>query len=849
MSLDGIWALRWSDGQRGRLEYGRREPVDSDRMIAAQVPGEVHWDLWRAGVIADPYVGINCLSARWVEEFLWTYRREFEAPAEAVNGDQTARGAAAAPAWLVFEGLDLNAVIVLNGKEVGRHANAFYPCRIEVTGKLRSGMNTLLVELDSGVWSAADKPARGWEHWPDQALNKRHWLRKPQFQFGWDWSQRLINVGIFKSVRLEWSDAPARVDQVTALAEVSQDWRRGWVRVRMFVEGLGPAPAPAPEAGATRGSMEGRLKIELNGAGAGREFTVAVRPGANVLEGTIEVENPQLWWPIGHGPQTRYTLRVGLEIDGRTIGGREIRVGFRHVRVDQSPHPGGGRFFTLVINGRRIFARGGNFVPADMILARIDRARYERLIDLAVEQNFNFLRVWGGGLYESDDFYELCDQRGILVWQEFIFACSRYPMTDEVFFNDVKAEARYNIRRLASHPSLIAWCGNNEIEWGDWDWDYGRSGVILPDLGFFHLALPRLLSEEDPGRYYQPSSPHSPDGLHPNSDQAGDQHPWSVGFFNQDFREYRKMICRFADEGGMLGPTSLPTMLACLPPDHRRVLSLAWQIHDNAVATWTYPSAPNEFIRQWLGKEPREMSIEQFTYWAGLLQGEGLREYCENFRRRMFDSSAAVFWMFNDCWPATRSWTTVDYFLRRTPAFHAVRRALAPVHVALAQEGDEVVVFGLNDTAEEVRGTLISGVVKLDGGKIFERESAVALAPAASTRLGSFAGREWTQPEESVAFARLEREGELLARNRLMGPMFSQMCWAKPAVEVSVRGGKAIFRSAAFAWGVCIDLEGERALSDNFFDVYPDEPYAIAWSEADPPRVRFVGNLVDGAGG
>jgi beta-mannosidase len=389
MSLDGSWALRGSDGQRGRVEYARREPVDGDRVIVAQVPGEVHWDLWRAGVIADPYVGTNCLSARWVEEFLWTYRREFEAPAEAVAGGGRGGAGGAVRAWLVFEGLDLNATILLNGEEVGRHHNAFYPCRVEVTGKLRAGTNTLMVDLDSGVWAAADKPARGWEHWPDQAINKRHWLRKPQFQFGWDWSQRLINVGIFKSVRLEWSDAPARVDQVTALAEVSGDLRRGWVRVRMFVEGLG------------RDVRDGRMKIELGKAGtgqdvAGQEVAVQVGPGANVLEATIEVENPQLWWPIGQGPQTRHVVRAELEIEGRSIGVREMRVGFRHVRVDQSAHPGGGRFFTLEINGRKIFARGGNFVPADMILARIDRARYEKLIELAVEENFNFLRVWGG---------------------------------------------------------------------------------------------------------------------------------------------------------------------------------------------------------------------------------------------------------------------------------------------------------------------------------------------------------------------------------------------------------------------------------------------------------------------
>jgi beta-mannosidase len=493
LDLNGIWKLRSSDGMRGRVEYALRERFDPLEWIDAQVRGEVHLDLWRAGLIADPYVAANVLAARWVEEFLWSYRRTF-----------TLNEIPAGRAWIVFEGLDLYAEIFLNGKLVGKHHNAFRPCRVEVTGELRAGENVLVVHLDSGLWAAADKPAKGYEHGPDQILHKRHWLRKPQCQFGWDWSQRLINVGIFKPVRLEWTDQPARIDQFTALATLSEDLQHGTIVARLFIEGF----------------AEHDARLIVND----EVFAVKITPGMNRLEATIHVENPQLWWPIGHGDQPRHRVRASLEIDGEIIGQREAPVGFRHVRVDQSPNPRGGKNFTFVINGRKIFAKGANLVPADMIFARIDRARYEKLIELSIEQHLNFLRVWGGGLYESDDFYDLCDERGILVWQEFDFACSRYPATDEEFFKEVLAEATHNVRRLASHPSLIAWCGNNEIEWGDWDWDYGRSGQIMPDHALFHIAVPRLLSAEDPTRYYQPSSPFSPDGMHPNDARAGDQH-------------------------------------------------------------------------------------------------------------------------------------------------------------------------------------------------------------------------------------------------------------------------------------------------------------------------------------
>jgi beta-mannosidase len=213
------------------------------------------------------------------------------------------------------------------------------------------------------------------------------------------------------------------------------------------------------------------------------------------------------------------------------IGEHTRKIGFRHVRINQDKHPESGNHFVLEVNGKPIFAKGGNFVPADTIFTKIDRARYETLIDRALEANFNLLRVWGGGLYEKDDFYEVCDEKGILVWQEFIFACAKYPTTDEKFLADIKREATHQIRRLAHHPSLVIWCGNNEMEWGCYSWGYEK-GVAHPDYALFHLALPMILKQEDPTRYYQPSSPFSPDHEPPNRDDMGDQHPWSVGMFN-----------------------------------------------------------------------------------------------------------------------------------------------------------------------------------------------------------------------------------------------------------------------------------------------------------------------------
>jgi len=826
LDLNGTWRARWADGQRGRTEYAQRDSTDNARYIDATVPGEIHLDLIKAGLLAEPTEGLNALSARWVEEMIWSYRHEFDAPAAALKtGTRT---------WLVFETLDLVATLVLNGKEIGRHRNVFYPCRIEVTAALRPGRNILAVHLDSGLHDVSDRPGETYSGQLDFKLHKRAWLRKPQCQFSWDWSTRLINVGISGPVRLEWTHDTLRVDRFVPLATLNADLQTGSVRARLFVEGLGPKPVQA------------ELTVQITPGGHTVRVPVEIKPGLNPVEAILPVSKPELWWPVGCGKQALYSITATLAVKGRTLAQREATIGFRHVRIDQSSHPDGGKYFVMEVNGRKVFCKGGNLIPADMIFARITPDVYETLTERALEANFNMLRIWGGGLYEGDAFYDLCNRKGILVWQEFIFACSRYPGNDAAFVEDFRHEARHQIRRLAPHPCLVVWCGNNEMEQGVWEWGWDKYGAVFSDLSLFHHVLPRLMAEEDPTRYYQPSSPYSPDGLSPNRDDCGDQHPWSVGFTDTDFRKYRKMFSRFPNEGGILGPTSLPTMLQCLPEGHRHIQSFAWQIHDNSIDSWAEPSPPDQMLKQWLGLDIRALSIEDYVYWGGLLQGEGLREYIDNFRRRMFDSAAAIFWMFNDCWPATRSWTIVDYALHRTPAFWAVKRAMAPLSLVVTEERGQVIVYGINDTHQPVAADLRYGIFKLAGTYPVDRSTSVTLLPNASTKLAEFPARLWKSRRTTMAFGVLTSGDRILARNRLYDPLFSEMIWPKAKVHVDVVRGQATFTCDHFAWGVCLDLDGTTAFADNFFDLYPGQPYRIPWRKKTPPQLIHVGNELRG---
>ncbi len=820
LDLCGAWKLRFSDGQRGRLAYAERDQIDDTRYIDATVPGEVHLEAMKQGWIGDVCLGLEALRARWVEQCIWSYRREFAAPPEALKQR----------AWLVFEQLDLVADIVLNGKKIACHRNVFYPCRVEVTGLLRPGANVLTVHVESGLFDTAGRNCAGMGVNLDSQLTKRPWMRKPQSQHGWDWSTRLLNVGISGAVRLEWTEQPARLEAVVPLITLSDDLERADLCVRCWTEGLRPQP------------VEAQLRIELEELSIDQVFPVTIKPTVDKVEATVQINHPQLWWPVGQGEAKLYDLRITLTVDGTTVESVARRIGFRKAEMRTTPHPDGGRYCILLVNNRPIFIKGGNWVPPDMITARADRPRYELLIDRALEANFNMLRIWGGGQYETSDFYDLCDEKGILVWQEFIFACAKYPAFDEAFLADVTHEARYNVRRLAQHPSLVVWCGNNEMEWGAWDWNYDH-GVAHTDYALFHLVLPRLLTQEDPTRYYQPSSPWSLDGKNPNADNTGDQHPWTVGMANIDWRDYRKMACRFPNEGGILGPNALPTVMACLPAGQQFINSFAWQQHDNSVDSWNEPSDPNRMLEFWLGKNIHEMDVAQYVYWAGLLQGEGLREYIDNFRRRMFDSASAIFWMYNDCWPTVRSWTIVDYYLRHTPAFHPVRRAMNPVHLVLTRDGGQLLVWGINDTPQAVQATLRCGVMNLAGGFPVDQTLTVTLAANSSHVLHRFSADTHNDSRHFVPFAMLEKDGTLLARNRLFDLTFKEMTWPQAQVHVEVKQGQASFTCEQFAWGVCLDLDGEMPLADNFFDVWPHIPYRIPWPNPRPPAILRIGNL------
>jgi len=827
LDLSGTWKVTWNEGGHGPQSmdaYIHSDPaMDPARFLDVRVPQELHLALQQAGLIEDINYGMNTLKARWVAEKYWLYVKTFTVPDEALKQK----------AWLVFDQLDLNATILLNGMQVGTHNSAFVPCRIEVTGKLRNGENLLQVAIESGLYGVADKDGGDYLRDMGAALNKRHWMRKPQYQFLWDWNPQLINVGITGPVRLEWASA-LRLDQVVVQCNLSDDLQKAILVVKTFLELFGQ-------------KEDIKIRTTVVETGESDVINADLRPGLEPYTCTVEMSHPRLWWPAGQGEQALYTLAVEVLHNDVVLEKRTIRTGIRSIRIDQSPHPVEGNYFTIIVNNRRVFMKGGNWVPPDMIYSNISRERLDTLTDMALQANFNMLRIWGGAIWAGNDLLSLCDEKGILVWHDLLFACSKYPADNKEFHDLVKQEVQWGVREFSPHPSLAVWCGNNENEVGTFYWGWDTYGEIMPDYGLYHHTIPVIMQEEDPSRPYWPSSPYSVGPVNPNSPVTGDQHPWdvSLGAAGPDFRAYRTYADRFPNEGGVLGASSPATLRQFLPKEEQYIRSFSWDHHDNEVNFWKPgPGLNYQLTEFWLGKKAEDLGFEKYALASALLQAEGLMEYITNYRRRMFSTSSAVFWMYDDSWPVTHGWTIVDYYLRKKLAYHPVRRAYQPVTTVVALENDSIKILGVNDSPEAWQGTVHYGIFRLDGGMPVNEQRAAFIPPNTSIILAAMPETLWNQEERNVsgAFGILEKDGKMIAQHRLFTAKFRDMKFSKPAVKITRSKDTITFLSGTFVWGACIDTDGERKLADNCFDLLPGVPYTIRWTEKENPKIVFTGN-------
>ncbi len=743
-------AAEMGESHKAELE----NPPDAGEWLPATVPGFVHLDLLSLGKIEDPFMEDFEHKVRWVEERDWIYKTSFTLPREIVSGIKKG-----GRLELQLDGVDTFCAIFLNGRKVTSVNDMFIPWRLNIASAVRPGENELLFFFDSAT-KVTSELQRRYGFSPGPFESRRVYARRAQYFTGWDWGPRLSGVGLWRPVRLAYWETARITDVAVFTRKISPDHTRAELLVALTLE--------------SSSKLSGNISCEIALGGQVKtslEKTLKLKSGTHTIEHTLVLENPELWFPRGFGKQPLYDINAKVFVDNEAIDEMHGRFGIRTVSINQEPDEEGKKFI-IEINGIPIFLKGMNWIPADSFPSRLTGEDYTEWIDLVVDANANCLRVWGGGIYEHDAFYDRCDEKGIVVWQDFMFACGAYP-EEQWFFELVKKEAETQVKRLRNHPSIILWCGNNENE----SMFYAcapKEFKTLPGLKIFTDVLPEVCKRLDPTRPYRQSSPFG--GEDPNSPVEGDRHNWDVWSGWQRFENYAKDNARFLSEFGFQSLPRNRTLFSFTKERDHHLNSPALRNHqkmdEGNVRLFRY-------IYEYL---PLPRNFDESSYYSQLLQGEALKLGVEHWRSRKFKTAGALIWQLNDCWPAI-SWALVDYYRRPKAAYYYARRFFAPILAALKFEPTpdcdntrpdhirgKIQCVLVNDYASAQEGTIILNVFTLKGEKIYEKTNNCIIPANGILELGTYSLADlWiTRPDIEFVTLRFEQAGRVIAENNFL---------------------------------------------------------------------------------
>ncbi len=792
-ALSGLWQFRQASSSAIRNPQSAiRIPED---WLPATVPGGVHTDLLSAGLIPDPFVGDDERRVKWVAEQDWEYRRIFTVDERLPAQERV---------FLVCDGLDTLAEVRLNGQTVGTAKNMFRGYRWDVRNLLRPGENEIRVLFKSPVRYAVAE--NGIRPMPDvnNPLPGAPYLRKVPSHFGWDWGPRLPPIGIWRDIRLEGYTA-ARLTDVS----LRQQHNAGQVTLTARVEAEIYSHSPL------------RVTLRLT-APDGRVQTVEGSLEGDHQTLVLAVEQPQLWWPNDYGAQPLYRVDVELANDESMLDERTYQLGLRTIELRREPDEWG-ESFTFVVNGVSIFAKGSNWIPADSFATRISSEQLDHLLGSAAAAHHNMVRVWGGGYYESDYFYDLCDRLGLLVWQDFAFACAGYPLDDSAYLENVKGEVVANVRRLRHRASLALWCGNNEIEtaWDSWGWNTPENADLMSAYErFFDHTLPEWVEAEDPDHPYWPSSPSSGGGFRdPNGNRAGDVHQWVVWHANKPFSNYRETPARFVSEFGFESLPALPTIAAFSEPADWNITSYIMEYHQRS------PVGNEKIIVYMLDNFRMPRDFASLVYISQLLQAEAMRTGVEHWRRHPA-CSGALYWQLNDCWPVI-SWSGIDYYGRWKAMHYSSRRFFAPLLLSIEDNGTNMRLFVTNDRAEPWEGQIRWSLETLQGEHLNGAEEQASVQPFSTTQVKSLDFSRYITEENRrrvVLVCELWQDGERLQSAIATFAPTKHVELEDPQLTVGVgqTGSELAIHLHARSLARFVELTFEGAdvvFSDNYFDL------------------------------
>ena len=802
----------------------------------ATVPGSVYNDLISAGRLEDPYYRDNEDVALELMKNDFVYTGSFNVDMDEVKDSDEV--------LLRFNGLDTLADIVLNKKKLASTNNMHRIWDFNIKDYLKEANNEIMITFHSPVEYIAEQ----FEKDPailgsEDAMRGFPKIRKGHYMFGWDWGPRLPDAGIWREMEV-LAVKKAKLDSVYVRQKFNSDLSKVTLDINIKAENKKSNEYDnyTPIAWVKILDPDGKKLYEKANIKFKFEETEKV---------SLTIENPKLWWPNGLGDQPLYTVDVLLvDEKGNCLDEWNKRIGLRKMEVSTAKDKYGSEFAQKV-NNVKFFAMGADYIPEDNILPRINKERTYNLIKQCVDAHFNSIRVWGGGLYPSDDFYDACDEYGLVVWQDFMFACANYRLTRE-FEDNILAELKDNVRRLRHHASLGLWCGNNEMEMFVKQGEWGAKNEIVSDyVKMYEYLFPRLLETEDPDRFYWPASPSSGGAFdEPNSENRGDVHYWDVWHGNKPFTEYRKFYFRYLSEFGFQSFPSIKTVESFTLPEDRNVFSYIMEKHQrNASAngkimnymeqTFLYPN-----------------DLDTLIYASQLLQGEAIRYGVEHFRRNRGRCMGAIYWQLNDCWPVA-SWASIDYFGRWKALHYYAKRFFAPLMISCEEEGllsqsmntnaEPFTVkksIRLNVTNESMKDRNVTVKWQLrnsDGTVLKEEETGLTVKAMSSEWLERKELPEAKLYENYVSYQAFEN-GEEVSSGTVLFSAPKHFKFADPDLKVKVKGDEITVSAKAYAKSIEIRNENDDLiLSDNFFDINGGEKTVkILKGEAKNIKVRSV---------
>jgi len=756
--------------------------------LPCSAPCTMYGVLLEHNLIPDPFYGLNEEKVTLLSDMDCTFESEFDADDSMLDKDY---------AELTFLGLDTICSIWINGVEVDSVKNMHTAYTYDVKNLLKSGKNRIVLNFSSPVEYFKKMNNKHYLSTNGDTIKGASHLRKALYMSGWDWGPTLPDMGIFRPVVLD-----AYNDDKIADVYVEQEHKNGKVILKIEAE---TKHAKGYDMYAHIDGMEIRLE---NG------------------KGKVEIENPKLWWVRGYGEQPLYELTVRLEKDGNTIDSKMQKVGLRTLTVSTQKDATGSEF-CFVINGVKIFAMGANYIPQDNLLSRINPERTEKLINTAVDANFNILRIWGGGYYPEDEFYDICDEKGIMVWQDFMVACCSVwlsPDMKQQFIN----EATYNLKRFRNHASLALMCGNNEMEQAVAEWrEYGDSQLVREDyIELYERIFPDLCEKYAPNTFYWPASPSCGGGFDdPNCKTRGDVHYWRVWHGGVPFTEYRNHNFRFCSEYGFEAYPSVKTIESFCEKQDMNCFSRVMENHQKC-------KAGNRKILMYLADNYLyPVTFETLVYASQLLQADAIKYGVEHFRRNRGYCMGSIYWQFNDCWPVA-SWSSIDSNLRYKALHYAAKKFYSPVAMGLFLENDTLTVNIANETMSDFSGEIKLCISNSDFEEKKVCKQKFTVDKLSSNDVFSVKVDFENQYDEFIYVDLYDDKGNFISRQIQLFTVPKHFNWKKPELKVDIsdcEGGVEITVSSdVFAKGVNIDFDGfDLVLSDNFFDLTNSDKYTV----------------------